>query len=90
MTKVAIAAAVAAALYILATRTCRGRAVVARIRGLAPVDCGCGCTDTEKQPVSASPLAQVIDLELGAADGIYRVSPDAPGAGVAAPGACAS
>ncbi len=74
-----IAAAVGGGLYLFATRTCRGRALVAKLRGIAPTDCGCGCTDhpaSEVEGVATSsnaPPGGIVGLESGAGDIVVTV-----------------
>lgn len=73
MKHAAIIAGAVAALYLLGTRTCRGRALVARMRGAAPVDCGCGCTD---HTVPASVAVGELHPEPPELGKVYRAFPD--------------
>lgn len=57
--KLLIATAALVVAYLLATRTCRGRAIVARLRGKVLEDCGCGCTGAHPNEEHEHELAAV-------------------------------
>lgn len=53
-TKIIVGGAIAGVLYLVATRTCFGRKLVARVRGLELTACGCGCTGHDESVAPSS------------------------------------